>query len=394
VINLDLTTLMAMESFVALCAALFLIYAWWQNRQRALLMWACNGLLVAAGILCILFAVANDAPILFAVANLLLGLSGGLIWAAARIFSGKTAPIAIIAIPAILSPAVGIVAAVAGHHSAAAGLPLLIGPVFLILAARTFVLDRQEALAARWPMVGLLTLHAALLIAGGLSFVTGFSAPSVLGPLGTVFGLIHFESIVFSIGSAVFFLAMNKERTELTSRRAAHTDGLTGIANRRSFMEGAERVFNRCRRDGGPMALVMFDLDRFKGINDAYGHGTGDQVIQHFARVARDALRPTDLFGRIGGEEFAMALPGADIDAAFARADRIRIEFSRATFAAGEEVVTATVSAGVATAGERDTLTMLLAEADGALYRAKAEGRNRVTKAASSGKDRSVLRVA
>lgn len=386
---------MAMESFVAASAGLFLFYAWWQNRQRALLLWAINGLFVAIAIPCILVAVTNDARVLFAVSNVLLGGSAGLIWAAARVFTGRNAPAAIIALPAIFSPALAIVAGAAGYPAAAVGLPLFVGPVFLVLAARTFVLSRHEMLAARWPMVGLLGLHAALLVAGGISFVTGLSEPSLLGPIGTVFGLIHFESIVFAVGSAVFFLAMHKERSEAANKLAAQTDGLTGIANRQGFMAQAERLLKRSRASGQDFSVVMFDLDHFKAVNDTYGHSTGDEVIRGFVRVVRDGMRPGDVFGRLGGEEFAVAIAGASVDTAFVRADRIRMDFAKATFDFGGDPLTKTVSAGVAS-GTALALGDLLAEADAALYRAKAAGRNRVARAATGAvdADRRVLRIA
>jgi diguanylate cyclase (GGDEF)-like protein len=384
---------MVMESFVALCAGIVLVYSGWRSRNRTLLLWGSNGFLAAAGIAGFLLAARTNTPLLFPVANFLLAIGGGCVWAAARIFAGKKAPIPIVVAGAFAGLAMDAIPAIRELTGIAAGVPLMIGAAYLLSAGATLLADQSERLVARWPVVGLLALHGGLLGAAGVGFVTGISEVDLLAPIGSLFGLIHFESIVFALGTAVFFLEMNKERSELANKVAAHTDGLTGIANRQGFMAAAERLLKRCRTGGQEFSVVMFDLDRFKGINDGHGHGTGDQVIQHFVRVVRDAMRPTDLFGRIGGEEFAMVLPGADIDAAFARADRIRMEFGRATFAVVDGIITATVSAGVA-ADRGEGLTALLADADAALYRAKAEGRNRVAKAASSGKDRSVLRVA
>jgi diguanylate cyclase (GGDEF)-like protein len=393
VINLDLPTLMAMESFVALCAGVAVLFGWWQGREaRALLLWAVNCLLLSLGLLLLLLGTHTGATILFALGTLALTLGAGLAWSAVRIFCRKPAwpPVALLGVA--VSIVIGMLPSLRDAPNVLASVPLIAGLGYFTAAAWTLWEDRGERLAARGPMIGLLLLHAFVLAAGAAEFLGGRGVAQELAPLGSIFGIVHFETIIFAVGTAAFFLAMVRERTELTSRRAAHTDGLTGVANRRSFMEGAERALNRCRRDDAPMALVMFDLDRFKGINDGHGHSTGDLVIQHFARVVRDAMRPTDLFGRIGGEEFCMALPGADIDAAFARADRIRMEFGRATFPAGEEILTATVSAGVA-ADAGGTLTMLLADADAALYRAKADGRNRVAKSTAD-KGRAVLRIA
>ena len=115
----------------------------------------------------------------------------------------------------------------------------------------------------------------------------------------------------------------------------ARTDPLTGIANRAAFLENAGRVLDRCRRDSAPVSVMMFDLDRFKAINDRYGHAVGDAVIRKFCEIATAALRPNDVFGRMGGEEFAVVLPGSSIEAACARAERIRNSFAKTAGSSG-----------------------------------------------------------
>jgi diguanylate cyclase (GGDEF)-like protein len=201
-------------------------------------------------------------------------------------------------------------------------------------------------------------------------------------PLMSVFGLIHFESIIFSLGTAVFILALVKERNEAASRMAAQIDPLTGIANRNGFIEGAERLIERCRRDGAPVSVVMFDLDRFKTVNDTHGHAIGDAVIRRFCEVTAAMLRPNDVFGRMGGEEFAVVLPGSSVEAAARRADRIRAAFAESSRFVANHQVNATTSAGVsADASGEQTLTTLLQRSDEALYRAKLQGRNRVERA-------------
>jgi diguanylate cyclase (GGDEF)-like protein len=143
---------------------------------------------------------------------------------------------------------------------------------------------------------------------------------------------------------------------------------------------------------------VMFDLDHFKSINDRYGHATGDDVIRNFCEVTRASLRPNDTFGRLGGEEFAAILSGCGIEAAFARAERIRVAFADVSrFARGRQV-RATLSAGVASsATATETVDELLEHADAALYNAKSAGRNCVKRAASPGSEgqtSNVFRVA
>jgi len=395
VVEFDLPTLMIMESFVALCAGGFLVLSGWHSRNRSLLLWGGNALLAGVGIAGFLVAARYEAPLLYALASFAMGVAGGCLWAAARVFSGKTAPPVIAVAGAFAGLAFMAIPGVVETRYLAAAVPLLILAAYMLAAGATLLVEREEQLAARWPVVGLLALHGGLFAAGGVGFAIGLYPVEDLVPVGSPFGLIHFESIVFTLGTAVFFLAMNKERSELANKVAANTDGLTGIANRQAFMADAERLLERCRRGGVPLAVVMFDLDRFKGINDAHGHGAGDDVIRRFVRVARDAMRPGDVFGRLGGEEFAVAIPGADIDTGFVRADRIRMDFGKVSFDFGGQIVKATASGGVASDATAP-LAALLAEADDALYRAKAAGRNRVAKALGGEADqrKTVLKIA
>ena len=194
----------------------------------------------------------------------------------------------------------------------------------------------------------------------------------------SLFGLIYFESIIFALGTSVFILALVKERNEAAGMAAARTDSLTGIANRAAFMETAQRLLERCRRDGAPVSVMMFDLDRFKAVNDKHGHAVGDAVIRKFCELAAGALRPTDVFG----DEFAVVLPGSSIEAAFSRAERIRASFAASCRFVEKQQVEATVSCGLAVSLKADeSLSALLKESDTALYLAKAEGRNRVQRA-------------
>jgi diguanylate cyclase (GGDEF)-like protein len=138
----------------------------------------------------------------------------------------------------------------------------------------------------------------------------------------------------------------------------------------------------RCRRDSAPVSVMMFDLDRFKAINDRHGHAVGDAVIRKFCEMTAAALRPNDVFGRLGGEEFAAVLPGSSVEAACARAERIRTSFADDCRFVRNHQVNATVSAGVSASENAElTLEALLEYSDVALYGAKTEGRNRVKRA-------------
>jgi diguanylate cyclase (GGDEF)-like protein len=225
---------------------------------------------------------------------------------------------------------------------------------------------------------------------------SGSTGQNGLPVLTSLFGVIYFETIVFALGTSIFIIALIKERNEALGMKAARIDPLTGILNRGGFMERAERVIDRCRRSGSPVSVMMFDLDRFKEINDAHGHGVGDTVIRTFCEIMADALRPSDVFGRMGGEEFAVALPGSSIEAAHARAERIRLSFSaRCRFVSGHRVE-ATACCGISVSVKaEETLVSLLENADRALYLAKSAGRNRVMQASQREEITStVIRVA
>jgi diguanylate cyclase (GGDEF)-like protein len=275
-------------------------------------------------------------------------------------------------------------------HNITGSFGLVANAIYLLAAATTIRVGRREDLPARLPLMILLVIHASTLLLGAYATLDGSRDRYEVPPLLSLFGLIHFESIIFAVGTAAFVLALVKERGEFLSRIAANTDPVTGIASRASFMESASRVLERSMRDGARVSVMMIDLDRFKTINDTHGHAIGDAVIRKFCEVTAASLRPTDVFGRIGGEEFAVALAGSSIEVALVRADRIRVAFADSCKQVSGCRVNATVSCGVWAShhnGEThngETLDTLLGQSDVALYCAKREGRNRVQRANQS----------
>jgi two-component system chemotaxis response regulator CheY len=165
--------------------------------------------------------------------------------------------------------------------------------------------------------------------------------------------------------------------------RMADTDPLTGILNRRAFMVRFEAEIQRSLREGIPLSLILADIDHFKRVNDQYGHQAGDQVLQAFTRQLSRSLRPYDLLGRYGGEEFIMGLPKAGSPHSGAMAERFRqgIEKTTIPLGNGEGSLHITASFGVASwrPGIDTDLDSIIRRADEALYRAKSEGRNRVS---------------
>ena len=163
-------------------------------------------------------------------------------------------------------------------------------------------------------------------------------------------------------------------------QQQAITDELTGAFNRRHFMFQAEQELLRVRRYGGECSVLMLDLDSFKRINDAFGHPVGDKVLAKVAEICLATLRCTDLFGRIGGEEFAALLTGTDVKGAKVIAERLRKNIQEAAIDTLETItVSLSVSIGVATyQPTNDSLSSLMLRADTALYAAKSCGRNQV----------------
>jgi diguanylate cyclase (GGDEF)-like protein len=168
-------------------------------------------------------------------------------------------------------------------------------------------------------------------------------------------------------------LQQANQRLEMLVR----TDSLTGLANRRHFVEQALVEIHRSRRDGSPLALLMLDLDNFKQINDQFGHAIGDEVLKNFASINQAPLRATDIFARLGGEEFAILLPNTSLDGAIEVANRILITIREQGITHTHGTLNYSVSIGIASLTPLETdYEPMLKRADAALYRAKALGRD------------------
>ena len=161
----------------------------------------------------------------------------------------------------------------------------------------------------------------------------------------------------------------------------AELDDLTGSFNRRCIMQYLDEEIARARRTNTPCSIALIDLDWFKRINDTYGHPTGDEVLKTFAITVFANIRGVDRFGRYGGEEFLLVLPETPADAATRLLDRLRTIIAELDWSAFSPGLRVTVSAGVALLEANEMSDSLLARADGALYRAKAQGRNRIASA-------------
>jgi diguanylate cyclase (GGDEF)-like protein len=271
--------------------------------------------------------------------------------------------ISLLALPALALPVVvALPAARALSAPAAAAALVLFGGAALLDLVR---LRRPDA-ALLFAATALLLLSALfdVAVANGV-LLPGERLPPLLGP-------------AFLLFTALLLVAVADQGRRLLEK--ATTDALTGLPNRATFLERARRELERAQRNGSSLALAMLDVDHFKRFNDRYGHPAGDRVLKDAGRAVAGAVRGIDLAGRYGGEELVLLLVDVDAEAAVAAVERVRAAIAEVRLPHVPDAVTA--SAGVALhhgAFERCGVADLIRRADAALYRSKAEGRDRTT---------------
>ncbi len=376
--HLDVPTLLAVEAFIAaVSAAMILVGCPRRQRGRGCIWWVLGALSAAASVLLILIGITQGIPILVLLADLGFALSPAFYWAGARTFAGRQVSYPLMLTGFAIMAILHLVPALRPAPWWQMAVLFAITAAYLLSGAVELALSREK-MRARWVLAALLAVHGLLFIAGSAEALTGMLQAEALPPLSSWFGLVHFESIVFSMGSAVFVIAFVRELSEAEQRKVAEADALTGVSTRRAFLNAMTGALERSRNGGMPASVVVFDLDHFKSVNDRHGHVVGDAVLRLFADTVRAALRRGDWIGRIGGEEFALLLPETSLSAALEVADRVRAMFEIAARSVDGLALGTTVSAGVATSSAGSTVQSLLVAADDGLYRAKAKGRNRV----------------
>jgi diguanylate cyclase (GGDEF)-like protein len=376
---IDLPTLLIVTVFATALSGALLVYVWLTNRHTpALVLWAI-GYLMAATALALILArekIADTWSIDFA--NTLAITAYGIIWAGARQFDNRRTPLAYI----LIGPAIWLLAR--HFDTYFASMTANVGLVSVLLFCYTALTGYEfwrgsRKLYSGWLLIMVIGIHAALFLSR--VFWPDWILHALTGsqPVMSVFVVSGFELLFSSFYMPFLFAFVVKERREQFYRRESLIDPLTGIANRRAFLVGASRQLQRAAIDGQTVAFIAFDLDRFKTINDSYGHSAGDHILRAVCDVVTKTLRPGDLFGRIGGEEFACLLADITPVGAAAAAERLRNQIANLEVEFAATQLSVTASLGVAIARQpRPDLDALMAAADRALYQAKEFGRNRV----------------
>ena len=371
---------------LALCATLFFFEQSAQGGRSAVLStWGWARLYQAAGWLLLAIGAVGVVPEGLALPIAYALVFAGVAWEAGAAWerAGRlrwrrlTAPLLALAIVAFvlcwLIDPIGLRAVVAS---------LVLGAFYLSLAA---------ALARGWAAASLLQRFLALATAV-LALVVGargalvLAAPSGWGWMtNDILRQLHSGALyLLALVGGFGWLLLGREREQGELARLEIVDPLTDVPNRRGFFQLLAPWMALARRPGLPTALVVFDLDGFKRINDGYGHPAGDVVLAHLAAACKRQLRDSDLLGRLVGVEFAILLPRTDLDDAAMVAERMRAAIEGERVKTERALISLTASFGVTTIRPDDSTVTLLARADEALRAAKAAGRNRIEVAAAA----------
>jgi diguanylate cyclase (GGDEF)-like protein len=373
--SLDTSTLYLVATMVAAMLGAMLLFVDRQENIPALKWWGTAYLLGAASVAIWTLTSNTLGEMLSLALNAIGFVACGMVWNASRVFHGRKPNL-----PGLVLGAIAWVAAVMTLDPEASAMRMTIGAgivaIYAALTAAELWSERRRTLQKRWPTIAVPVLHGFVLMLPILLGDLLHSRDSAFGSSiwVTVFSI---ELVLYAVGTVFVIFMLVSERTVTAHKTAASMDPLTGMFNRRGFAEACSRVIEREANAGRPATVLIFDIDHFKSINDRFGHPAGDEILKLFAAIVVNALRITDLSGRIGGEEFAALLP-CSLEEGVIAAERVREAFEGSGIVDETGPVDTTVSIGVAGGPAGTELEVLLAAADTALYQAKRGGRNRV----------------
>lgn len=367
---LDVPTLLVVAICVTAVLGLFLLLAWLQQRSVRALAWWGAAYLIGAVSLATWSAPGAALEVPSEIPAMLILIACGMIWNGVRLFHGRR----VLRLANVAGATIWLAGTrlpfFAAHEDGRIALGAVVVAVYTFCIALEFWRDRRQSLRSRVGAILVPSLHAGIFLTPLVIRVCLPDAPAQRWLV--IFAL---ETIIYAVGTAFILMLMVKDHYVHIYRSAANSDPLTGLLNRRGFVESARSL---CKHVGGqkPIALLMFDIDHFKSVNDRFGHAVGDEVLRLFAQVTNANLRVNDVVARLGGEEFAAIVP-ADRGQATSIAERVRLAFETAGVVVAGHRIGATVSIGVALSDAPVTnIEALLLRADAALYEAKAAGRN------------------
>ncbi|GGC92359.1 GGDEF domain-containing protein [Halopseudomonas salina] len=388
--QLDLSSLGAALSLVTLSMTLLLaVAAWHSGVQTGLRHWAVGNFALMLGLLLNVNQELVHPSLSIVLANGLMTLGIGVTWLGIRAFKGKSQPQTWPIIAALLTMALlWVFRFEIDSFTARLGISsMILASMSLLCARELFVTAEQPLRTAFWLTGSIALLCGSGLIIRALLSLTEF-APTTAIADNALQSATLLGAMVAQIWLASGFILMTHYRTTMALHRLSERDSLTDTLNRRSLHARASEVLVKAQELQAPVTLIMMDADHFKRINDEFGHQTGDAVLCHMVSRIRQHLRTDDLLGRFGGEEFVLILPGLDTDSASQVAERIRVGLCNQPWHCESTPVNLSLSLGVACSVQQGyNFDALLGAADGALYQAKALGRNRVELAAEQGAD-------
>ncbi|WP_250152124.1 GGDEF domain-containing protein [Ancylobacter radicis] len=385
---LDPWTLWAVLTVVVALLAAGMLFVWWLTpSEPSLAHWVISLLLFIVGVLGGIFRAELPYVVGVGLANACFIAAYAQLWSGLRRFDGRPVPLLL----DWIAPAAWVVLILVPPFSETPEARVAL--ISVMIAGMTLLALEQLWRGGLRASKARMALFVALAVAMVMNLlripylhaqirddrVELFNSPEMawFGLLGIALGILTCFSVVLMV----------RERAEQQYRQAAERDELTGLLNRRGFMQQAVGA----AAAGGPLAVMFLDLDHFKQINDRFGHAAGDSVLVLFARVLRDNVRAGDVIGRVGGEEFVVLLPGADDATARLAAERVQRGLKEAAISlhmGGEGApVECTASIGLAIAALpaagsapvlEGRLRILMDRADAVLYRAKSGGRNRI----------------
>lgn len=372
-LNLDARTLLIVEAFVLFLVGGLMLLAALQGRRDRTLLWMAGALLL--GGTGFVISVARGMPAwrdaVIVLSNMLLITGHACVWAGLRAYVGKPVRRWLLLAGAAAWFALCQWPGFMGADAVRILVFSLLSIAYLAAGVRELWPERRADAGSVFPLVAVLSIHSLFYLYRAVAIIRVPGSSWLLWP---DFAVTMFEGILFSISLSFSALILVRARAERGYRHAALHDALTRLSNRRALFEQGAAVLARSRREGRDVALLMCDLDWFKRVNDEHGHEAGDQVLTLFSDVLRSRIRAGDLCARIGGEEFVILAPDLGPFGAQGLANRIRQALAGIAHPAAGRL---SVSIGIACSSvDGQDLDRLLANADRALYEAKAAGRD------------------